>query len=555
MVCALASAVCFGTASVLQAAAVRAAEPGSGSGVDPVLLLRALRQWRYAAGLALDGFGFLLQIVALRSIPLYAVGASLAASLAVTAIAAVRFLGVRLTLAEWSAVATVCAGLAMIAVASGPEGNLAGPPALRWSLLVAAAAVLLLGALAGRLPQGPRALVLGLGAGVGFAVVEVAVRLIDSLAIPRVLGNPALYALALGGLSGFLLLTSAFQRGSVTVATAGMVLAESTIPALVGIAWLGDRPREGLHWLAGVGFVAAVAAALALTRFGEAPAKPPADAAAPASAPAVGPRRTSRSVTCPPVTASVVGARGKCSPRVPSRPTLPRGGRLGPACRRGAVRTWAYVRSAPGTYVWLAALLVTTVIMRRMSPGSENEFLRQRSTNIHELSTHPVRVLISSAFWIDGGGWLSYAALYTVFHAQAERWLGTLRWLLVVAAAHVLATLISEGALLWAVRHDLAPQSAVNTLDVGVSYALAGAVAVLTYRIAAPWRYGYLVAVLAVYGAPLVAGRTFTDLGHFTSVLIGLACYPLTRNRGPAWNPKSMFSRASDSRHDRRPEH
>ncbi|MFH8617320.1 rhomboid-like protein [Streptomyces sp. NPDC017979] len=238
---------------------------------------------------------------------------------------------------------------------------------------------------------------------------------------------------------------------------------------------------------------------------------------------------------------------------VPSRPTRPARGRwLAPAVRRAAVRAWAYVRSAPGTYIWLVALLVTTVVMRQMSPGFEDEFLRQRSTSIHELSTHPVRVLISSAFWIAGGGWLSYAVLYSVFHAQAERWLGSLRWLLVAAAAHVLATFVSEGALLWAIRHDLAPQSAVNTLDVGVSYALAGVVAVLTYRIAAPWRYGYLVVVLTVYGIPLVAGRTFTDLGHFTSLLIGLACYPLTRNRGPAWNPKSLLFRAFDLRRDRR---
>ena len=58
----------------------------AGDGVALALLLRALRQWRYLAGLALDGLGFLLQIAALRSVPIYAVGAALAASLAVTAV-------------------------------------------------------------------------------------------------------------------------------------------------------------------------------------------------------------------------------------------------------------------------------------------------------------------------------------------------------------------------------------------------------------------------------------------------------------------------------------
>ncbi|MFF4354270.1 rhomboid-like protein [Streptomyces sp. NPDC001530] len=209
---------------------------------------------------------------------------------------------------------------------------------------------------------------------------------------------------------------------------------------------------------------------------------------------------------------------------------------------RGFHRVWTYVRGAPGTYVWLAILFVTTVAVHQMSPEFEAQFLRQRSTNIYELSNDPVRVLIASAMWIDSGHWPPYAVLYSVFHAPAERWLGTARWLLVCVAAHVLGTLISEGALLLAVRHGVAPHSAVNTLDIGVSYALAGVIAVLTYRIAAPWRYPYLAVVLAVYGVPLATGRTFTDLGHFTSVLLGLACYPLVSGRGKAGNPKETVA-------------
>ncbi|MDX2621064.1 hypothetical protein AB0L83_35120 [Streptomyces sp. NPDC052071] len=268
MMCALASACCFGIASVLQAVAARAVEAGSSSGVDPVLLLRVLRQWRYAAGLVLDALGFLLQVVALRSLPLYAVGASLAASLAVTAVVASWLLEARLSMSEWAAVATMCAGLAMIVPASGAQGQHPGPAALRWSLLGLVLVVLLIGALAGRFADRPRALLLGLGAGAGFGVVEVAIRLIGSLTVPRIFADPALYAVLLGGAAGFLLLTSAFQRGSVTVATAGMVLVETAGPALMGILWLGDRPRNGLEWLAAGGFVAAVAGALALTRFG-----------------------------------------------------------------------------------------------------------------------------------------------------------------------------------------------------------------------------------------------------------------------------------------------
>ncbi|MFE9853870.1 rhomboid-like protein [Streptomyces sp. NPDC005780] len=211
----------------------------------------------------------------------------------------------------------------------------------------------------------------------------------------------------------------------------------------------------------------------------------------------------------------------------PSHPAPPTRPRPAPAAWIRSAGSW--VRSAPGTYIWLTVLFVTTVIVHQMSPAFEEDFLRQRSTNIHELSRNPVRVLISSAFWIDGGTWLPYAALYTVFHAPAERRLGTLRWLTVAATAHVLATLVSEGVLAWAIQQGHAPETAVNTLDVGVSYALAGIVAVLTYYVARPWRYVYLFAVLVIYGVPLVTGATFTDVGHFTAALIGLACYPLTR--------------------------
>ncbi|MEY9993723.1 drug/metabolite transporter (DMT)-like permease [Streptomyces sp. V4I8] len=271
MVCALGAAVCFGAATVLQAVAARAASAQGGRGGEAGVLLRALRQWRYLAGLALDGLGFVLQVVALRSLPIYAVSAALASSLAVTAVVAARLLRVRLRRSEWAAVGVVCAGLAMLGLASGAEGDRDGSDALRFAMLGVALGVLGVGLAGGRLPERGRGLVLGLAAGFGFGVVEVAVRLIDSVGVPELVANPATYALLLGGGAAFLALTSALQRGSVTVATAAMVIGETIGPALVGVVWLGDRTREGLAWLAVLGFVVAVAGALALARFGEAP--------------------------------------------------------------------------------------------------------------------------------------------------------------------------------------------------------------------------------------------------------------------------------------------
>ncbi|MFE9423136.1 rhomboid-like protein [Kitasatospora sp. NPDC006697] len=205
--------------------------------------------------------------------------------------------------------------------------------------------------------------------------------------------------------------------------------------------------------------------------------------------------------------------------------------------RRLGAALWRYVRRAPGTFTWLAVLLFTTVILHHVAPSVEHRVLERHSTNLHYLKQSPVRVLVTSAFYIAGGGWFFYLVLYNIFHVPAERWLGTWRWLGVAAIAHVGATYLSEGVLYWAIRHGHAPERARFTLDYGVSYALAGVEAVLVYLIAKPWRFVYLAGLLVFYGAGVVRSRDFTSIGHLSAVLIGLACYPLVRDRPGSWDP------------------
>ncbi|MGV9709233.1 rhomboid-like protein [Gordonia sp. NPDC003424] len=205
---------------------------------------------------------------------------------------------------------------------------------------------------------------------------------------------------------------------------------------------------------------------------------------------------------------------------------------------RGAASVVHFVAGAPATFIWLAILLMTTLIQHNLSPHELDRVLGARSTNIHHLTTDPLHVLVTSLFWIDGAYWLPYLVMFLVFHVPAERWLGTLRWLVVGLSAHVIATYISEGILGLAIRDGLAKTDMINTLDVGVSYFLAAIVGVLTYRIAYPWRWIYLVGIIVVYGAPLISDLTFTAVGHFTSLMIGLAWYPITRGIDvQPWNP------------------
>jgi hypothetical protein len=71
----------------------------------------------------------------------------------------------------------------------------------------------------------------------------------------------------------------------------------------------------------------------------------------------------------------------------------------------------------------------------------------------------------------------------------------------------------------------------IDARDIGVSYFVVGIVGVLTYHIPPRWRWVYLVGALVVFGVSLAVKRDFTQLGHFSALLIGLACYPLARSR------------------------
>lgn len=194
--------------------------------------------------------------------------------------------------------------------------------------------------------------------------------------------------------------------------------------------------------------------------------------------------------------------------------------------RHFAVR---WIRTSPGTHIWLLILVVTSGIVAVVSPHVRSYLLHHVSTNLVELRQHPLRVLFASALWIETpSGVVLYFFLFELVHAPAERWLGTWRWLVVVATAHIGATLVSEKAVMFGIRDERLPRSLAHTVDIGVSYGLAGVVGVLTYLVPRPWRWGYALGVLGFFGYPLLGDATFTDLGHFTAALIGLSCYAIT---------------------------
>ena len=262
------SSVCYGVASVLQALAARQAAPAEG--LDVRLVLRMARSWRYVVGLLLDGLAFLLSLGALRTLPLFVVQSIVASFLAVTAVLGALVLKTPLRRSDKIGVAVVIVGLVLVGLSAAPDAPVPVPRSVSW--LVLAASVLLVALAFGlaRLTGAAGAAGLGAVAGLGFGVVAVATRILPAPLEPAaLLTDPATYALVVGGAVALVAYPTAMQRGSVTLATAPLVVLETVGPAAVGLLLLGDVPRPGWGWVALLGFAVAVLGAVSLARHGE----------------------------------------------------------------------------------------------------------------------------------------------------------------------------------------------------------------------------------------------------------------------------------------------
>src|SRR5277367_6387008 len=270
LIAAVVAALCYGVASVMQAIAVREASTRAAlTGVDPGLVPRLLHQWRFVASVVIDTFVFLAQLVALQRLPLFAVQAMVAANLAVIAVLASVVIGVSLSWREWLAVIGVVAGVGLLGSSAGAEGAHQAGAIFKIALIVATGALGVCGLIAARLRDPARTLLLGTIAGLGYGVLGVAARVLTGFEPLTLIRDPAAYAVVAGGLISFVFYTTALEGGSVTVATAAVVLAETLPPAIIGVIFLGDTTRPGLAPVAWAGFAVAVASAILLARFGE----------------------------------------------------------------------------------------------------------------------------------------------------------------------------------------------------------------------------------------------------------------------------------------------
>src|SRR4051794_15264185 len=251
----LLSATIFGVAAVVQARAVRGFE----SAPDGLwgFVSRSVRDGRTMAVVAAYLVGFVLHAAAIWLLPLYLAQALVAMSLPVTSIASHRVED-RLRRSDWMAVGVVTLGLVFLSLGAGDPGDVVTTTTfvvLLWAGVAALAGASMLG----RHLPGP---LLGLLAGLGYAGSAIAVRGVGTPVAAAVV--VAALAVPSFSLIAFWLYSLGMHRAAVPATTAALIVAQTFVPAAVGVAFLGDGVREGWWPAVVVGLLLATAGAVVL---------------------------------------------------------------------------------------------------------------------------------------------------------------------------------------------------------------------------------------------------------------------------------------------------
>lgn len=223
-------------------------------------------QPRYLGGIVIDFLAWLCAVVALRTLPVFAVQAIIGGSIAITAVVGARVNGTVLDRTTRIAVTVCLAGLVLVAASAG-----SGHPPVTSALVnyILIGGFLVLGVLVLVLRQYQRAWPLAVLAGTGFGGTALAVRaahveLGEGFSIIALLVEPSIYLVVGFWVIGMVAYSAALSRGDVGVVTAVFVVTEVVLPGVVGIVLLGDPVREGWGWPFVAGLAIAVVGVVVL---------------------------------------------------------------------------------------------------------------------------------------------------------------------------------------------------------------------------------------------------------------------------------------------------
>jgi len=246
---ALASALCYAAAMVLQQRSARASDPDAS--LRPRLVVQLARRPAWLAGVVANVAGYGLRFVALGRGSLTVVQPLLVTSLLCALPTSARLHRQRLRRPEWAAALAVAAGLALFLVLGGRASGRAGAGAGAW--LAAAAAVGVPAALLvslGRRRAGPgRAALL---AGAGGALLALTAALTKAVAtasrahLLHVLVTWQPYALVAAGAVAVVVVQSAFAAAPLTASLPVLMVVEPLASVAIGVALFHEHLATGL---------------------------------------------------------------------------------------------------------------------------------------------------------------------------------------------------------------------------------------------------------------------------------------------------------------------
>ena len=223
---------------------------------------------RFLAGIGMDIATFLGLVVALQFIPIFAVQATLAGAIAMTALYARYFRDQRLRPVDRFAVGASMSGLALVAGSAGVEHKQAvAGHGTTVAVLVAALVVLMVATLATTevIAPWPPAVLAGLGLGGGSVCIR-ALHVSDGFAPAGLLAEPLVYVLVGMAVTGVYNYARALQRGDVATVTALYMVVQVVVPGMVGITLLDDTVRPGFTPMLVLGLTLVIAGTVLLAR-------------------------------------------------------------------------------------------------------------------------------------------------------------------------------------------------------------------------------------------------------------------------------------------------
>ncbi|MEU1827328.1 MULTISPECIES: rhomboid-like protein [Streptomyces] len=191
------------------------------------------------------------------------------------------------------------------------------------------------------------------------------------------------------------------------------------------------------------------------------------------------------------------------------------------AAQRTVDRSVALARRLPATTTYVALLLATAAWLASQPLREQARFIRHNSSNVHHLEVGKWWTLLTSGLVVDGVPvLLGIAAVAAALGLAEWRW-GTLRGMGTFLFGHVVATLLTEGAM-WLMRLVHVPGALTRARDVGISYGLVATVACLLALSGRRARLYGLSALTALLALAWVIDHELADAGHLVALALGV---------------------------------